>query len=185
MNQGPAKGRVEPVKLFAAILYSEESLLERARERLSGLYGPEDFVSEPFPFEHTDFYEAEMGAGLKRIFVAWERLVHPGALAQSKLATDRIERELAAPGGNRQVNVDPGTLDYQKVVLASFKYMGQKIFIGEGVWADLTLYYRKGGWAKFEWTFPDFKLGAYDSALLEIRRLYKRQMLEPHPEERP
>ncbi len=184
MNQGPAKGRVEPVKLFAAILYSDESLLSEARACLGALFGPEDFVSPAFPFEHTDFYAAEMGAGLRRVFIAWERLVHPGVLARSKLDSDRIERTLAAPDGRRRVNIDTGTLDYQKVVLASFKYMGQKIYVGEGVWADLTLYYRKGGWAKFEWTFPDFKLGLYDRALLEIRRIYKRQMIEL-PLERP
>lgn len=179
MNQGPAKWRVEPVKLFAAILYSDNRVLDKARAALFELYGPEDYVSPPVPFDHTDFYTPEMGGGLSRIFIAWRDLVHPGGLAGAKLSADRIEKELAGPDGRRCVNIDPGTLDYQKVVLASFKYMGQKIYLDQGVWADLTLYYRKGGWAKFEWTFPDFKLGLYDKTLLEIRRIYKQQMIGP------
>ena len=63
------------------------------------------------------------------------------------------------------------------MVLASFKFQGQKIYLGSRVWADLTLYYRKGGWSVFEWTFPDFKAGLYDKTLLEIRRIYKQQRL--------
>ena len=178
MNQGPAKGRVEPVKLFVAALYSKSEELESARELMVKEFGPEDFAGEPLPFDHTDFYRAEMGGPLYRIFFSYRELVHPSFLAQSKLISDRIERELARPDGTRTVNLDTGTLDYQKVVLASFKFMGQKIYLDQGVWADLTLYYRKGGWAKFEWTFPDFKLGIYDNILLEIRRIYKRQMLK-------
>lgn len=177
MNQGPAKGRVEPVKLFVAALYSNPSELEQSRELMRREFGPEDFFSATVPFDHTDFYRAEMGGPLFRVFISYRELVHPSFLARSKIITDRIELDLARPDGTRRVNLDPGTLDYQKVVLASFKFMGQKIYLSDGVWADLTLYYRKGGWAKFEWTFPDFKLGLYDSILIEIRRIYKSQRL--------
>jgi len=177
----PAKHLVQPVKLIAALLYRDPEPLARARAALCGLYGEEDFAGRAFPFSHTAFYEPEMGAPLFRMFVAYRELVCPGALAPAKLAADRIERELAGSAGGRTVNIDPGTLDYQKVVLASFKYQGQKIYLQDGVWADLTLYYRKGGWASFEWTFPDFKTGDYDPELLEIRRLYKQQMLARSP----
>jgi hypothetical protein len=115
-----------------------------------------------------------MGDGLLRVFVSYRELVDPGVLAGSKLFTDELEKELAAEDGRRRINLDPGLLDYQKVVLASFKFGGQKIYLGRGIWADLTLYYRKGGWSAFEWTFPDFKLGLYDKILLEIRALFKQ-----------
>ncbi len=128
------------------------------------------------PFDHTAFYEREFGGPLWRLFISFRELVPPGALVEAKLEAERIERALARPDGSRTVNLDPGTIDYQKVVLASFKYQGQKIYLDHGVWADLTLYYRKGGWAAFEWTFPDFKSGRYDRDLLEIRARYKRQM---------
>jgi len=174
-KSSPAKFLVEPVKLFAAVLYREEEPLARARAALASKFGEEDFVGEPAVFEHTDFYEEEMGSPLLRIFISYRRLVLPDELVSAKLEAARIEQELAAGGGRRRVNIDPGILDYQKVVLASFKFQGQKIYLGSGVWADPTLYYRKGGWSVFEWTFPDFKAGLYDKTLLEIRRIYKRQ----------
>ena len=177
-RNSPAKYLVEPVKLFAALLYRESGPLEQAREALREAYGEEDFISEPSPFDHTDFYKPEMGAPLFRLFVSYRRLVPPSALIAAKLEAERIENTLCREDGGRQVNIDPGILDYQKVVLASYKYQGQKIYLGQRVWADLTLYYRKGGWSKFEWTFPDFKTGMYDKILLEVRRLYKLQRLE-------
>ncbi|MEA2062733.1 MAG: DUF4416 family protein [Gemmatimonadota bacterium] len=178
----PAREQAQPVKLFVTVLYREEDLLEQARRLLTGLFGPEDSRSAPFPFDHTDFYTEEMGEPLSRIFISYERLVHPQYLVAAKLEAARIEAELAGPGGKRRVNIDPGTLDYLKVVLASFKFMPYKIYLDRGVWADLTLYYRKGGWEKFEWTFPDFKTGRFDKTLLGIRRIYKRQRLETSSE---
>ena len=176
-KNAPAKFLVEPVKLFAALLYCEKEPLERARAALVSKFGEEDFAGEPVAFDHTDFYEKEMGSPLLRIFVSYRKLVMPDELLAAKLEAARIEQELAASGARRRVNIDPGLLDYQKVVLASFKFQGQKIYLGSGVWADLTLYYRKGGWSVFEWTFPDFKTGVYDRTLLEIRRIYKQQRL--------
>ncbi len=180
MTKPPAtsSGRIEPVKLFAAVLYREESSLEQARKLLSGTFGPEDYVSRPVLFDHTEFYREEMGEPLYRIFTSYSPLVHPQYLVTAKLEAGRIEQELAGSAGKRRVNIDPGVLDYLKVVLASFKYQAQKIYLDRGVWADLILYYRKGGWAKFEWTFPDFKAGLYDRSLLEVRRIYKRQRIE-------
>ncbi len=174
----PAKNLIEPVKFFAAILYSDKLLLERARESLRLIHGQEDYISPSVAFDHTDFYVEEMGGPLERIFISYRKLVAPDALVQAKLSANEIERELAGPRGGRTVNIDPGILDYQKVVLASFKFGGQKIYLGHGVWADLTLYYRKGGWSVFEWTFPDFKAGRYDHTLLKIRSLFKQQRKE-------
>ncbi len=171
----PAKYLVEPVKFFAAVLYSDKQQLEQARESLRKIHGEEDYVSKPVAFDHTDFYQEEMGGPLERIFISYRKLVEPDALVGAKLSAEKIERELAGAQGGRTVNIDPGLLDYQKVVLASFKFGGQKIYLGSGVWADLTLYYRKGGWSVFEWTFPDFKAGRYNSTLLEIRSLFKQQ----------
>ncbi|MBN2288719.1 MAG: DUF4416 family protein [Candidatus Glassbacteria bacterium] len=179
-SAGPP-GRVEPVKLFAAVLYSDEPLLGQARKSLSEVFGPEDYAGAPVPFDHTGFYLEEMGGPLYRVFISYARLVHPQYLVAAKHEASRVELELAAPGPRRRVNIDPGVLDYLKLVLASFKYQPHKIYLDRGVWADLALYYRKGDWAGFEWTFPDFKTGRYDRPLLEIRSLYKRARQQENP----
>ena len=122
-----------------------------------------------------------MGTDLVRSLVSFREPVPPHAIGRIKLETNKIEDELAE-GGCRTINLDPGYLDYQKVVLASMKFGGQKICIQEGVYTDLTLYYRKGSFDTFPWTFPDFKDNTYHPALLEIRRLYKDNLkqLESH-----
>ena len=167
----------DPVKLFVGILYSDTTLLARSLEMLQELYGEIDFRSRSFNFTITDYYVAEMGKPIFRMFVSFQRLIHPRALARIKVETNGVEDRLAVDG-QRKVNLDPGYMDYDKVVLASAKYNGQKVYLDEGVWADLTIHYEKGTFRPYPWSFPDFKLGTYDAVFLEMRRRYKRQRKE-------
>jgi hypothetical protein len=164
----------EPVKLFAGILYSDETLLAQAISLLEKKYGSVDFYSHVFPFEITDYYNAEMGTPIYRIFISFDDLISPSALAEIKLETNRIEMRLAVED-QRRVNLDCGYMDYDKVVLASGKYNGQKIYLDHGIWADLTLHFEKGHFDPYPWSFPDFKSGQYEDVFLEIRRIFKQQ----------
>ncbi len=164
-----------PVKLVIAVLYSDGNRLAVARERLVHQFGPIDFTSAPSPFEATDYYVPEMGSPIVRLFYAFEKLISPGALASIKLSTNVIEDELAT-SGKRQVNLDPGYLDPDKLVLASAKYNGQKIYLSDGIWADLTLHYEKGHFSAYPWSFPDFCSGEYEKAFLQMREIYKGQL---------
>jgi len=165
-----------PVKHFAGILYREDADLALVRARLEKEFGPIDYASDSFPFQVTSYYEREMGADLKRVFLSFARLINPGELASIKVKTNRLEEE-SSQGGNRRVNLDPGYLDFFKIVLASGKPTGQKIYLDQGVYADLTLYYDKG-WKPYNWGFPDFRAGTYDQVFTIIRNLYKRQCRE-------
>jgi hypothetical protein len=115
-----------------------------------------------------------MGEGLKRIFYSFSDLIDPARLVDVKIESNRIEDEFALDG-RRRVNVDPGYLDFYKLVLASAKFQGQKVYLGKGVYADPTLYYDKG-WKSCDWSFPDFKSGRYDEFLSGVRRSYKNKM---------
>ncbi len=161
-------------KFFCAVLYTDTGLLARAKELLSQSFGPIDFESEPFIFEVSDYYKAEMGWPIFRLFWSFEKLIAPNELAAFKIETNRIE-DLVAVANLRKVNLDAGYLDYDKVVLASAKYNWQKIYLDLGIYADLTLRYEKGNYLPFPWSFPDFKQGHYNKSLLRIREIFKQQ----------
>ncbi len=162
------------VKLFIGILYSDENLLDQAFRLLEKQYGKIDFRSPLFQFTITDYYESEMGSPIFRLFISFERLISPKDIARIKIKTNKIEEQLSVQG-KRKVNLDSGYIDYDKVVLASAKYNGQKIYLDHGIWADLTLHYEKGRYSPYPWSFPDFKKGMYNGVFLKIRERYKGQ----------
>ncbi len=113
-----------------------------------------------------------MGSPLYRRWVAFERLAAPDALAEAKLTTNAIEADLAAEraaGAPRPINLDPGYLDLARLVLASMKDHAHRIYLGRGVYAEITLLYQSRRWQKLPWTFPDFASGRYDAFLTAAR----------------
>jgi hypothetical protein len=164
-----------PVKLVIAVLHSDENLLAKAQMQMTEKFGPIDFTSQSFSFEVTTYYVPEMGSPQIRLFCSFEKLISPGDLAHIKLITNALEDELAI-NGRRKMNLDPGYLDTDKFVLASAKYNGQKIYLADGIWADLTLHYEKGHFSPYPWSFADFRGGEYEKTFLRIREIYKAQL---------
>jgi len=164
-----------PVKLFIAVLFKEHAALEGAKELFVGQWGPIDFEGSDHVFDTTDYYEPEMGSPLLRRIVSFERLAEPAGLVDMKLSCNAIEDRLKT-GGARTVNCDCGYLDHNKVVLASAKEAGQKIYLDKGIYADLSGRYKDGAYRPFEWSFPDFKDGRYDADLARMRSAYLEQL---------
>ncbi|MCY3777890.1 MAG: DUF4416 family protein [Candidatus Aminicenantes bacterium] len=165
---------VERVKLLVALLWADARSRNAALEQMEIRWGAIDFSGSDHPFDVTDYYQAEMGPSLRRRLVSFSRMIPPETLPEVKLACNRIEEQLARHG-RRRVNLDAGYLDHSKVVLASMKFAGQKIHLGQGVYADLMSRYRKGRYRPLEWAFPDFRDGRYDRDLARIRELYMEQ----------
>jgi len=164
-----------PVKLICGILFSDEEVYGLALQRLAALYGQVDYKSPVYPFVVTDYYVPEMGSPIQRQFISFKALIHPGRLAQIKITCNDLEEDLAV-AGLRKVNLDPGYLDYDKLVLASAKYNSHKIYLDLGIYADLTLRFEHGHCVAAPYAFPDFKTGEYEEAFLHIRARYKGQM---------
>jgi len=165
----------DPVKLIVALLWNGQEALAAALGELRQNWGDLDFQGPDHPFDATGYYEPEMGPGLQRRLLSFARLVSPGTLAAAKLACNGIENRLTGARG-RRVNLDVGYLDHNKLVLASVKPAGQKIYLSDGVYADLIARYKAGRYQPFEWTFPDFRDGRYDGELAAIRRTYIDQL---------
>ncbi len=163
------------VKYFIAVLFKNKTALENARLEFLKRWGNVDFEGADHEFDITDYYEPEMGLPLYRRILSFETLQSPKILVDMKLACNAIEHLLSV-SGKRTVNCDAGYLDHNKVLLASAKEAGQKIYLDRGIYADLAGRYKAGKYQPFEWSFPDFKDGRYDLELLAIRALYLAQL---------
>lgn len=173
-----------PVKLIVGLLAAREAWLEAAVERLVACFGPVDLASDPIPFTFTDYYTAQMGAGLLRQFVTHERLIPPDDLAAIKVRTNALEGELAADldaDVPRPVNLDPGLLEGSKLVLASTKDQAHRIYLGQGIYAELTLTFCRGEFVPAPWTYRDYRTDAYHAFLKRARERYLRQRKEAKP----
>lgn len=164
-----------PVKYFIAVLFRDGRFLDEARTLFQEQWGEVDFEGEDHLFDVTDYYEEEMGSPLYRRLLAIKRLAEPTLLIAMKIACNAIEERLSLQG-KRAVNCDAGYLDHNKVVLASAKEAGQKIYLDKGIYADLAGRYKEGAYRPFEWSFPDFKDGRYGTELIAIRAIYLAQM---------
>jgi len=157
------------------VLWSSAPELDDALASMQAIWGEFDYTGPDHPFDITDYYEPEKGSGVRRRNLSFARLAAPESIRQAKLACNELERRLAG-GQGRRVNLDIGYLDHNKIVLASAKHAGQKIHLGDGIYADLVGRYRDGRYQPFEWTFPDFRDGRYDKELAEIRHIYLEQL---------
>ena len=164
-----------PVKYFVGALFSSEQLLKNAIKSLEAEFGIFDIESGTFPFTGTDYYDNEMGIPIFRKFYSFNDLKSPGFLSEAKQISNEIELILAV-NGRRKVNLDIGYLDYDKVVLASAKYGIHKIYLDQGIYADMALHYEKGDFIPYSWAFMDFRSGDYYPFFLKVRRKYKSQV---------
>lgn len=163
-----------PAKLIIPALFSADTSVEPVVEALEDAFGALDYRSDEILFTFTDYYTPEMGDGIRRIFFAVADLYDPSELATIKLTTDELEQRFASDG--RSVNLDPGMLTLGRLILASTKDNAQRIPLRDGVYAEITLLYRKGGFEALPWTYPDYRSASYHEVLREIRGRYKAQL---------
>ncbi len=166
-------GPAEPALYFVGILAAGRRELALAGEALEREFGRPGRSSLVWRFDNTDYYRDELGPEPIRAFMAFPGRFPPDRLAACKLATNRLERELAqaiAGPWPRPVNLDPGYLTPAKLILASAKNFSHRIYLSDGIFAEVTLQYKKGGFKTLPWTFPDFATGRYDDFFLELRK---------------
>ena len=174
-------------KLICGMIAADEAHFARAADRLAPHFGDVELASEIMDFDFTRYYEPQMGPQLRRRFLAFAGLFAPDRLADAKLATNALEADLAAAlaaerpsGPPRPINLDPGYVEPGKLVLASMKNFAHRVYLGRGVYAEVTLLYRGGRWTPLEWTFPDYASGRYDAFLSAAReRLLAQRRAAP------
>jgi len=170
------------VKLICGMLSGDVDLLRRARQLLTRRFGEVDDESEVWPFDATDYYEAEMGPDLRRMFVSFARLIDPGRLARVKHETNDLEAQICDQAGSppefRLVNLDPGYVTLSKLVLATTKDYSHRVYIGEGMYAEATLYWHDGAWRAWPYTYPDYASDPYHPFFRRVRVRLLAQLSE-------
>jgi len=168
-----------PVKLIVGLLGGDPDVLRRARQCLTRQHGPVDLESDLWPFDQSDYYSADMGPHLQRWFLSFERLIRPDGLAEIKRYTNALELEIAdeclSAESPRPVNLDPGYLDLTKLVLATTKDRGHRVYLGLGIYAEVTLHFSAGAWQPWPWTYPDYHKPEYHAFLTRVRERYRAQ----------
>ncbi len=158
-----------PARLVVSVIYREERKYADAVPRVEAVLGPVRAAGGRLPFDKTGYYEREMGAPLFRRFLSATRPVSRDTLPAIKIALESIENRLSE-GGRRSVNLDPGLLTPENFILATGKNFSHRVYLGNGVFADLTLVYRNGGFQPLPWTYPDYASEEVRSLLRELRR---------------
>ena len=165
----------EPVKLIIGFIFKKEDILNEAGVFLEKRFGKIDFQSQILPFTHTDYYAKEFGKDLKRRFISFKDLILPEDLPKIKIATNRIEQKLSCRQ-SRLINIDPGYVDLVKLVLASTKDYKHRIYLSEGIYAEVTLFYQAKTFRPWEWTYPDYKTDEYVAIFNQVRGIYASQI---------
>lgn len=160
------------------MISGEANLFDKAEKRLSQKFGLIDFESPILSFQHTHYYESEMGSDLKRKFISFQGLIDSAEIADIKLFTNQLERDFLRPDTHdRRINLDPGYLTLSKLVLVSTKDHQHRIYLGKGIYAEVTLRYRKGkGFEPWEWTYPDYRTREYLEIFNWLRGTYQREL---------
>ena len=155
-------------KLIVALLFSNPTIQMRTWHELTLCFGPLDLLTEPKPFTYSRYYEREMGQGLKRQIGSFKKLTDPGRLADIKLLTNELEDEMRIEGA-RQVNIDPGLLEEHRLVLATTKNAAHRVYLKNGIYADLTLVFERGSYRPLPWTYPDYREATTIHFLVALR----------------
>ncbi len=170
-----------PALLFLSVLSARmEEIWPELEAMLRQQFGQIRYLTEPFPFDRTAYYDAELGTPIMRRVMGFERLLPQDELAAVKLLTNTWESQLSRPDGTRRCNLDPGLLTLERLVLATGKNFSHRIYLGQGIWADLTLTFQAGDWQVHPWTFPDYAGSPLREHLHELRKIYKQARTDLH-----
>ena len=172
-----------PVLLVVAAFSRHPGALAWGRQRLEQAFGPVALAGPAYAFHYTDYYEPTMGPGLRKQLLAFRDLVPADALADLKRQGIALERELAESGAfpePRPLNLDPGVLTLGKFLLATTKDQAHRVYLRDGVFAEVTLRFHAGAFEPWPWTYADYREPEVLAFLNEARGLYHR-LLEAAP----
>lgn len=166
-------------KLIVSIFTNKKELLKQSINKLSDTFGKIDLESELLSFNYTSYYEKEFGLELKRKIISFQKLIDPERLAEIKIYTNNLEESLSgAEQGKRKINIDPGYLTSAKLILATTKDRSHRVYLGQGIFGEVTLKYNSGKFEPWNWTYKSYQSEEHLYFLSEVRKIYLQQLKE-------
>ena len=171
----------KPVLLIAAVTSRNAEALDWTVRVTESHWGPLALKSPVFDFTETSFYTQSMGTQLKKQFLAYETLFDSGEISGAKHVSNQLEAAYAAASDHpeeRPVNIDPGYISEAKLVLVTTKDRDHRIYLRDGIYSEVTLFYRSGSWNHSRWTYPDYQREDFQSFFDECRGYLRRKLRE-------
>jgi hypothetical protein len=165
------------VKLFMGLIYQPHSATNELTVKLEGKFSEIDFESREIPFSHSSYYTKEMGEGLLRKLITFEKLIKRTDIVEIKAFTNKLE-EVFSYEGNRTINIDPGYIAQEHLILATGKGYSHRPYLGRGIYADLTLTFKGNEYRTLEWTYPDYGNKEMRALFKSLRKQYVKQLQE-------
>ena len=175
-----------PSVRFVAVFSAEDRFLRTALERLEAHWGKIAALGQAFDFVESPYYLRTMlvpqppeskpsgsqhdrsqhdqpPRALRKQMALFAAPYDPAELAADKLQSNRWERAwteeltLSQDDSKRLINIDPGYLSMTKLVLASTKNREHRIYLRDGIYAEVTLAFRDQAWTSMPWTYADYQ----------------------------
>lgn len=145
------------IQPFIAIMYHQQTKFEQARQICINEFGETLGLSREYNFsDFTSYYEKEFGKNLQKRMLVFKEPRDLENFHKTKLWSNNLELELSENRNSRDVNIDPGYLGLSKLVLFSTKNYSHRIYINDGIYAEVTLIYEYSEFRTQSWTYPDY-----------------------------
>lgn len=144
-------------------------------EILYSNYGKPLYQTSKFTLDYSNYYKREMGQNLFKKFLLLDSLIHKAEAVLLKKWAVSLEDSFRLDGG-RTVNVDPVLVDEYQVVALSKKDRGSRIYISEGVYGEMELFFHHGSFHPLPWTYIDYKENV--EFFNQVRKIYLRKVRE-------
>jgi hypothetical protein len=168
--------RPEKALVIVGLIYRHDFTVDKVMDILNKELGNTALSSRPIQFTYTSYYNKEMGDKLLRQWLAFDKLVDPDILATLKHRSNDIERFFLDENKGRKINIDPGLITMSNLILASTKDYSHRLYIGKGIYAEVTLIYKNKRYMTLEWTYPDYQANAALAFFEKARGILKDQL---------
>ncbi len=159
--------------IFCGLLYSNKDYRDKAISELVDVFGNIKLYSNTFSFsDFTDYYDNEIGKDIIREWILFENIDNGENFYEKKLMSIEIEKKFTI-NNNRNINIDPGRICLSNMQLLTTKNYSHRIYMGEGIYAEVTFIFTKNGIKFLDWTYPDYKTDIAKDFFLKSRNFLK------------